>query len=107
MPSQMAAANTSMRFPGTSISMPQIMAWIPGMTKFQSWMMRKQIKDLDVPKVTDMLQHIVDAGGHLWACKMSADMMKLEMDDLFEEVEDIINVDAFMGISEDAQVLFI
>jgi len=102
-----SAGNTSMRFPGTSISMPQIMAWIPGMTKFQSWMMRKQIKDLDVPKVTDMLQHIVDAGGHLWACKMSADMMKLGMDDLFEEVEDIINVDAFMGISEDAQVLFI
>jgi len=102
-----SAGNTSMRFPGTSISMPQIMAWIPGMTKFQSWMMRKQIKDLDVPKVTDMLQHIVDAGGHLWACKMSADMMKLEMDDLFEEVEDIINVDAFMGISEDSQVLFI
>ena len=102
-----SAGNTSMRFPGTAISMPQWMAWIPGMTKFQSWMMRKQIKDLDVPKVADMLQHIADAGGHLWACKMSADMMKLELDDMFDEVEDIINVDAFMGISEDAQVLFI
>ena len=102
-----SAGNTSMRFPGTSISMPQWMAWIPGMTKFQSWMMRKQIGDLDVPNVTDMLQHVADAGGHLWACKMSADMMKLELDDMFDEVEDIINVDAFMQLSEDAQVLFV
>jgi peroxiredoxin family protein len=38
---------------------------------------------------------------------MSADMMKLELGDLFDEVEDIINVDAFMAISEGAQVLFI
>jgi len=102
-----SAGNTSMRFPGTSISMPQWMAWIPGMTKFQSWMMRKQISDLDVPKVADMLQHVVDAGGHLWACRMSADMMKLELDDMFDEVEDIINVDAFIALSEGAQVLFI
>jgi len=102
-----SAGNTSMRFPGTSISMPQLMAWIPGMTKFQSWMMRKQIRDLEVPNVPDLLQHISDSGGHLWACKMSADMMKLELGDLFDEVEDIINVDAFMAISEGAQVLFI
>ena len=102
-----SAGNTSMRFPGTSISMPQWMAWIPGMTKFQSWMMRKQISDLDVPNVTDMLQHVADAGGHRGACKMSADMMKLEIDDMFDEVEDIINDDAFMELSDGAQVLFI
>ena len=102
-----SAGNTSMRFPGTAISMPQWMSWIPGMTKFQSWMMRKQIRDLEVPTVPDMLQHVADAGGHLWACKMSADMMKLELDDMFDEVEDIINVDAFMNLSEGAQVLFI
>jgi peroxiredoxin family protein len=102
-----SAGNTSMRVPGTSISMPQWMSWIPGMTKFQSWMMRKQIRDLGVPRVPEMLQHVVDAGGHLWACKLSADMMKLEADDLFDEVEDIINVDSFMAISEGAQVLFI
>ncbi len=102
-----SAGNTSMRFPGTSISMPQWMAWIPGMTKFQSWMMRKQIGDLDVPNVTDMLQHVADAGGHLWACKMSADMMKLELDDMFDEVEDIINVSDFIELSDGAQVIFV
>lgn len=102
-----SAGNTSMRFPGSSISMPQWMSWIPGMTKLQSWMMRRQIRDLQVPTVEELLQHVVDSGGHLWACKMSADMMKLELDDLFDEVEDIINVDSFVELSEGAQVLFI
>jgi len=102
-----SAGNTSMRFPGTSISMPQWMSWIPGMTKFQSWMMRRQVKGINVPTVPDMIQHVADAGGQLWACKMSADMMGLELEDLHPEVQDIINVDDFMQLSEDAQVLFI
>ena len=102
-----SAGNTSMRFPSTSISMPQWMSWLPGMTKFQSWMMRKQVKGIKVPTVPDMMQHIADAGGQLWACKMSADMMNLEEKDLFDEVEAIINVDDFMQLSEGAQVLFI
>ncbi|NQV05190.1 DsrE/DsrF/DrsH-like family protein [bacterium] len=102
-----SAGNTSMRFPGTSISMPQWMAWIPGMTKFQSWMMHRQVAGINVPNVPDMMQHVADAGGHMWACKMSADMMKLEENDLYDEVEAIINVDDFMQLSEGAQVLFI
>ena len=99
--------NTSMRFPGTSISMPQLMGIIPGMTAGMSWMMRKQVAGIDVPSVPEMMQHVADSGGHLWACKMSADMMKLGLDDMFDEVEDIINVDAFMDLSEGAQILFI
>ena len=99
--------NTSMRFPGSSLSMPQFMGIIPGMTAFSSWMMRKQIAGIEVPGLVDMLQHVADAGGKLWACQMSADMMKLTEDDLFDQVEAIINVDDFMQLSEDAQVLFI
>jgi peroxiredoxin family protein len=99
--------NTSLRFPGSSLSMPQFMGIVPGMTAFSSWMMRRQIDGIEVPPLPEMMQHVADAGGHLWACKMSADMMKLEMDDLFDEVEAIINVDDFMQLSEDAQVLFI
>ena len=102
-----SAGNTSMRFPGSSISMPQWMAWIPGMAWFQSWMTRHQVKGINVPNIPDMMQHVADAGGHMWACKMSADMMNLEEKDLFDEVEAIINVDDFMQLSEGAQVLFI
>jgi peroxiredoxin family protein len=50
---------------------------------------------------------ITDAGGHLWACRMSADMMHLDEDDLYERVEGIISAADFIEISEGAQTIFI
>ena len=70
-------------------------------------MFRQQIADVDVPEVPDFLEQIVASGGHLWACKMSVDMMKLDKDDLYDEVEDIMNASDFIIMSEGAQLLFI
>ena len=55
----------------------------------------------------DFLEQIVAAGGHLWACRMSADMMHLTMDDLYEGVEAIINASDFIELTAGAQLLFI
>jgi peroxiredoxin family protein len=46
-------------------------------------------------------------GVQLWACKMSVDMMDLEEDDLMDEVEDIINVNDFIELSDGAQIIFV
>jgi peroxiredoxin family protein len=46
-------------------------------------------------------------GARLWACQLSVDMMGLTKDDLYEGVEDIINVGEFIELSEGAQTLFI
>ncbi len=37
-------------------------------------MMKKQIEGIDVPDVPEFLEMVTDAGGHLWACRMSADI---------------------------------
>src|SRR6266508_3995326 len=50
------------------------------------------------------LQQIVDSGGHLWACRMSADMQHLEKEDLYDEVEDIISASDFIELTAGAQV---
>ena len=50
---------------------------------------------------------IAAAGGHLWACRLSADMNKLTMDDLRDDVEDIISASDFIEMTEGAQLLFI
>jgi peroxiredoxin family protein len=99
--------NTAMRMGGSSLSMPQALSPVPGLSKMATWMMKRQIADLGIPSIPEMIQHLADAGGHMWACKMSADMMGIEPEDLHEEVEAIINVDDFMQLSEGAQVLFI
>ena len=98
--------NTAMHPPGKKMHMPQGMAGLPGMTKVATKMMKKQISDLDVPEVPEMVQMIADAGGQLWACKMSADMMGLEMDDLVDGVQAIISATDFIELSEGAQVIF-
>jgi len=87
--------------------MPQGLGGIPGMTTMATRQMKKQIADLDVPEVPEFLQLLVDSGAHLWACKMSVDMMGLDPEDLFDGVDDVINVTEFMELSENAQIVFI
>ena len=87
--------------------MPQALAPMPGMQAMATHMMRKSIDDLGIPPIREFLQQIVDSGGHLWACRMSADMMHLTKDDLFEGVEDIINASDFITMTDGAQVIFI
>jgi peroxiredoxin family protein len=99
--------NTAMRMGSTSLAMPQLAGVLPGMSSIASWMMRGKIKGLDVPSVPEYLTQITDAGGHLWACKMSVDMMKLTKEDFIPEVEDIINVSAFLDLSRDGQLMFV
>lgn len=57
--------------------------------------------------VREFLQTIVDAGGHLWVCKMSADMMHIDEKDLFDGVEGIIGATEFIEMSEGAQIIFV
>ena len=68
---------------------------------------RDRLKDLDIPTVPEMLEQIEASGGHLWGCQLSADMMKLTMDDLYEGVEGIISAADFIELSEGAQIIFI
>ncbi len=87
--------------------MPQGLGGIPGMTGMATRMMKKQIAGLDVPEVPEFLELLVDMGAHLWACKMSVDMMDLDEADLFDGVEAIINVSDFIDLSSDGQIIFV
>jgi len=86
--------------------MPNLVMGLPGMTALSTKMMRKQIADLDVPEVPEFLDLITAAGGHLWACRMSADMMKLAEEDLYDGVEGIISASDFIELSEGGQIVF-
>ena len=91
----------------TATHMPQGLGGLPGMTAMATHQMKKQIHDIGVPEVPEFLEQIVASGGHLWACRMSADMMHLTEDDLYDEVEGIISAGDFIEKTEGAQLLFI
>ena len=87
--------------------MPQGLGGLPGMTAMSTKMMKKQIAGQGVPEIPEFLQMLTDMGAHLWACKMSVDMMGIDEDDLFDGVTDVINVSEFIELSGDAQIVFV
>ncbi|MFC8850185.1 MULTISPECIES: DsrE/DsrF/DrsH-like family protein [unclassified Micromonospora] len=91
----------------TATHLPQGIGGLPGMTAVATHQMKKQIAEVGVPEVPEFLEQIVASGGHLWACRMSADMMHLSMEDLYEGVEGIINAADFIEKTDGAQLLFI
>ena len=101
------AGNTAMHMPVGDVRIPQALAPMPGMQPMATHMLKKQIADLGVPEVPDFLDHIVASGGTLWACRMSADMNHVSLDELHPGVKDIINASDFIELTAGAQLLFI
>lgn len=99
--------NTAMHLPIKDTKLPQSLAPLPGMTAMATKMMKQQIADLGIPEVPDFLDQIVASGGHLWACRMSADMNNLTESDLRDDLEGIINATDFIEMTDGAQLLFI
>lgn len=100
--------NTAMHPPGMfGVHMPQGAAGLPGMTAMTTKMLKKQIAALDIPEVPEFLEIIQASGGHLWACRMSADMNKLAEEDLIDGLDGIISASDFMELTDGAQLLFI
>ena len=91
----------------TATHMPQGLGGLPGMTAMATSRLKKAIAELDVPEVPEFLEQIVASGGHLWACRMSADMNHLTEEDLYDDVEGIISASDFIEKTEGAQLLFI
>lgn len=99
--------NTAMHMPVGDVRVPQALAPMPGMQPMATKMLKKQIADLGVPTVPEFLDQIVAAGGHLWACRMSADMNGFTEADLRDDVEGILNASDFIEMTDGAQLLFI
>ncbi|MCB0915020.1 MAG: DsrE/DsrF/DrsH-like family protein [Actinobacteria bacterium] len=99
--------NTAMHLPIKDKKLPQSLAPLPGMTALATKMMKQQIEDLGIPEVPDFLDQIVASGGHLWACRMSADMNNLTESDLRDDIDGIINATDFIEMTDGAQLLFI
>jgi peroxiredoxin family protein len=91
----------------TATHMPMGITPFPGVTGMATHQLKKSIADLGVPEVPEFLEQIVAAGGHLWACRLSADMNHLSDADLYEGVQGIISASDFIEKTAGAQLLFI
>ena len=99
------AGNTALHLPVKDVRLPQALA--PAMTAPATAMLKKQLEAMDVPDVPEFLDQIGAAGGHLWACQMSAEMNQLDESQLRDDVDGIINASQFIEMTKGAQIIFI
>ena len=89
-----------------SSGMPTLFAGLPGMESLAASMMRKQMTELDLPNVREMLQILDESGAELYACELAMKMFKRTKEDLLPLVKDVITAGDFYDLSEGAQIIF-
>ncbi len=91
-----------------SMGMPNILAILPGMTAMATSMVKKKIKELNMPTIREMIKECKDLGVKFYACSTTMEMFGLRREDLIEEVDDVVGATTFMNMAmEDAIVMFV
>ncbi len=85
---------------------PTVIGVLPGMENLAATMMKKQMEDLDLPSVREMMQMLAEAGAELYGCELAMEMFKRTKADLIPEVADVITAGDFYDLSEGAQIIF-
>src|SRR3989304_6831469 len=86
--------NSAMRIPG-GLKMPTWLGAIPGMSRFATTMMKKEMEKIDIPPVREFLEMIHDAGCEIYACKATVDLFHLTKNDFCPQMKEIISVGEF------------
>lgn len=89
-----------------SSGMPTIVAGLPGMESLAARMMKKQMEELELPTVREMIQILDESGADLYACELAMNMFKRTKQDLLPQVKDVITAGDFYELSEGAQIIF-
>lgn len=89
-----------------SNTMPTVIAGLPGMESIAAKMMMKQMRELDLPTVREMLGILDRSGAELYACELAMKMFKREKVDLLPQVKDVITAGDFYDLSVGAQIIF-
>ena len=98
--------NPAMRMPG-GLPFPTLLGMLPGVEAGVSAMMKKQIDDLDIPRVDEFLEMIEAGGGEIYACKLAMDMFKLTKEDLADQVLDVLTIGEFYEKADGLQTQII
>ncbi|MGE0792333.1 MAG: DsrE/DsrF/DrsH-like family protein [Sandaracinaceae bacterium] len=89
-----------------SSPMPTMIAGLPGMESFAAKQMQKQMQELELPTVREMLQILDESGAELYACELAMNMFKRTREQLVPQVKDVITAGDFYDLAEGAQIIF-
>jgi len=90
-----------------SMPIPTMVGGLPGMEAMATKMMKKQMEELEIPPVREMIEMLSDSGAELYGCRMAMDMFKLDKEDLVPQIDDVLTVMDFYDKSAGSQIIFI
>lgn len=90
-----------------SLPMPTMLGGLPGVEHIATARMKKQMEELDIPTVREMIETLEESGAELYACQLAMEMFELEPDDLVPQVKGVLTAMDFMELTEGAQLIFI
>jgi peroxiredoxin family protein len=79
---------------------------VPGVSSLMTRYFTHKMDALDIPGIAEFVEMIADTGAGLYACKASADLFGMTMDDFVEPVKDIITVGEFYALADGGQIIF-
>jgi peroxiredoxin family protein len=86
--------------------MPTLLGALPGVSAMATWMMGRQMEQLDIPPIPEFIELIADSGAHLWACKASVDMFRLTEADFVPQVNGVLTVGEFYALAAGGEIIF-
>jgi peroxiredoxin family protein len=86
--------------------MPTMIGGLPGMEALAAHMMKKQMMELELPSVREMLQILEESGAELYGCELAMKMFKRTREELVPQVKDVITAGDFYDLSVGAQIIF-
>lgn len=99
--------NPAMRIPNAvGMPLPTMLGALPGMSAVATTMMKREMEKLDIPPVSEFVQMISDAGGHIYACKATVDMFHLKPEQFVGAMDRVLTVGDFYELAAGGQIIF-
>ena len=91
-----------------SLGLPNFIGMIPGMTSVATWMMKRKMRESNMPTIEALIDMAKKSGVKFHACSPTMKLSGITKDDLIPQCDDIIGAATFIDLaSEDAVTLFI
>ncbi len=91
-----------------SLGLPNIIGVIPGMTQVATWMMKRKIKESNMPTIESLIDMAKRAGVKFHACSPTMKLSGIKKEDLIPQCDDIIGAATFLDMAaEDSIILFV
>jgi peroxiredoxin family protein len=88
---------------GVEMRVPAILGVLPGMNRVATWMMKKWMKDSNIPDLEDLFDICIESGVKFHACATTMGVMNVSQDDLIEEAS-CLGATAFLDFAADADL---